>query len=93
MTDVCFFNQQVSDVLQHIAVTFEVSAMYLVWRDYKQRNSDIRRKDRVEFVFGKPTVVLVPSNKRTKEFIFACVIGTIAVCMEFYQLVSQYSGC
>lgn len=89
MIDVCFFNQQASDVLQHIAVIFEVSAMYLVWRDYKIRESDLSRKGLGTMVAGLP----MPHAKRTKELISAFVIGAIAVCMELYQLASQYSGC
>ena len=88
MTNVCFFNQQVSEFLQHIAVIFEVSAMYLVWRDYKIRESDLSKKGRAA-IAGQH----VPHAKRTNELIFAFVIGAIAVCMELYQLASQYSGC
>jgi len=93
MTDMCFFNQQVSDMLQHIAVFLEVSAILLVWHNYKQRSSDISEMNRVEGVFGKMTPVLVPPNKRTKEYILAYVFATIAVFMEIYQLASQYLGC
>ncbi len=84
-----FFNQQASDVLQHIAVFFEVGAIFLVWRDYKIRESDLSKK-------GRGTMIAhmsVPHAKRTKELIYAFVIGAIAVCMELYQLASQYSGC
>ena len=89
MTDMCFFNQQASDVLQHIAVFLEVSAICLVWRDYKIRESDLSKKGRGTMLAGLP----VPHAKRTKDLTFALVIGAIAVCMEFYQLASQYWGC
>jgi len=88
MTNVCFFNQQMSDCLQHIAVIFEVSAIYLVWRDYKIRGFDLSKKSRAAMA-GRN----VPHAKRTKGFIFALVIGAIAICMEFYQLASQYLAC
>ena len=88
MIDLCFFNQQWSDLLQHIAVIFEVSAIYLVWRDYKISESDLSKKGRAA-IAGR----YVPHAKRTKELNFAFVIGAIAVCMELYQLASQYSGC
>lgn len=89
MTIECFFSQQVSDVLQHIAVFFEVSAIYLVWKDYKNRESDIARKGRSAMVAGLP----MPHPKRTAELLFAYTIGGIAVCMELYQLASQYWSC
>ena len=89
MTEVCFFNQQASDVLQHIAVFFEVGAIFLVWRDYKIRESDLSKKGRGGMLTGLPW----PHEKRTKELIYAFVIGAIAVCMELYQLASQYLGC
>ena len=89
MTDMCFFNQQVSDCLQHFAFILELIAIYLVCRDYKIRESDLSKKGRTTALTGLP----VPHAKRTKDLTFALVIGTIAVCMEFYQLVSQYSGC
>ena len=88
MTDVCFFNQQMADFLQHIAVFLEVSAVYLVYRDYKIRESDLAKKGR-----SAMAGLYTPHVKRTNELIFAYVIGTIAVCMEFYQLASQYWGC
>jgi len=88
MPNVCFFNQQVSEFLQHIAVIFEVSAIYLVWRDYKIRESDLSKKSRAA-IAGRN----VPHAKRTKGLIFALVIGAIAICMEVYQLVSQYLAC
>ena len=88
MTDVCFFNKQMSDVLQHIAVFLEGGAIYLVCRDFKIRESDLSKKGRAA-IAGRH----VPHAKRTKDLIIALVIGVIAVGMEVYQLVSQYSGC
>ncbi len=89
MTEVCFFNQQASDILQHIAVLFEVSAIFLVWRDYKIRESDLSATGARAMFTG----LSGPRVKRTKELIYAFVIGAIAVCMELYQLASQYLGC
>jgi len=88
MTNVCFFNQQMSDCLQHIALFFEVSAVYLVWQDHRIRESDLSKKSRAAMAGMN-----VPHAKRTKGLIFALVIGAIAVCMEIYQLASQYLGC
>ena len=53
MTVECFFNQQASDALQHIAFFFEVGAIYLVWKDYKNRESDLGRKGRAAAVGNK----------------------------------------
>ena len=89
MTEVCFFNQHASDVLQHIAVFFEAGAIFLVWRDYKIRESDLSSTGRRAMVTG----LSGPRMKRTKELIYAFVIGAIAICMESYQLTSQYLGC
>ena len=85
----CFFNQQISDALQHIAVFFEVSAIYLVWKDYKNRESDLTSKGIGTMVTGLP----IPHSKRTKELITAYIVGVIAVFMELYQLASQYLSC
>ena len=85
----CFFSQQVSDVMQHIAVFFEVSAIYLVWQDYKNRELDLAKKGRGAMLTGLP----IPHLKRTKELITAYVVGVIAVLMELYQLASQYWSC
>jgi len=89
MTVECFFDQQVSDVLQHIAVFFEVGAIYLVWKDYKNRELDLARKGIATMVTRLP----IPHSKRTKELLIAYNIGGIAVCMELYQLASQYWSC
>ena len=81
-----FFNQQASDVLQHIAVFFEIGALGLVWRDYKIRESDLQKKGRGTSLVGVP----VPHEKRTKGLVFAFVVAVVAVLMEAYQLASQY---
>ena len=88
MTEVCFFNQQTSDVLQHIAVGLEVLAIYLVCRDYGKREFDLAIKGRSAMLgmFSLP----MPHKKRIVGLILALVIGLIAVGMEFYQLASQY---
>lgn len=74
--------------MQHIAVFLEGGAIFLVWRDYKIRESDLSKKGRAA-IAGRH----VPHAKRTNELIIALVIGVIAVGMEFYQLISQYSDC
>lgn len=89
MTEVCFFNQPMSDFLQHIAVFFEVGAIYLVWQDYKIRESDLSEKGELTMIMELP----VSHPKRTWELIFAFGIGVVAILMELYQLLSQYLSC
>jgi len=89
MTEVCFFNEQASNCLQHIAVFFEIGAMLLILRDYKLRESDLAKKGRGTALTG----MSIPHAKRTKGFIFGLVIGGLAILMESYQLASQYFGC
>ena len=43
MSSVCFFNVQASNLLQHVAVVLEISAIYLVYRDRKIFDADIGR--------------------------------------------------
>ncbi len=86
---ICFFNQEASDLLQHIAICFEISAIYLIARDYKIRESDIQKKGRGTFIAHMP----VPHNKRRNELTFAYIIAGVAILMEAYQLISQYMGC
>ncbi len=85
----CFFHEYASDVLQHIALFFEVCAVVLVWRDYQTRNSDLASTGRFAMVTG----LSGPRVKRAKELTYAFVIGAIAIGMESYQLVSQYTDC
>jgi len=89
MTLECFFSKEISDVLQHIAVFFEVGAIFLVWKDYKNRESDLASKGISTMVTG----LSVPHSKRSKELLFAYIVGVVAICMELYQLASQYWGC
>lgn len=90
MTVECFFNQQLSDALQHIALIFEIGAIYLVWKDYKKRISDLEAQGKKGFI---TMGMSGPTPKRTKELYFAYSIGMIAVCMEVYQLATQYLSC
>ncbi len=86
----CFFDTQVSDVLQHIAIFFEIGAVYIVWNDYRKRNEDLNSHSKKALItrgFGGPA----PS--RRKELVVAYVIGFIAILMELYQLLTQYFAC
>lgn len=89
MSTGCFFNDYASEILQHIALAFEVIAVLLVWSDYGKRESDISRKGRATMVTGLP----VPHEKRTTELSIAFFIGAVAICMETYQLLTQYIAC
>ena len=85
----CFFNQQISDFLQHIALFFEIAAVYFVWRDHHNRTKDLAAKARQ----GMLTRGLGPTKKRTNELVIALIVGAIAIAMESYQLLAQYYGC
>jgi hypothetical protein len=85
----CFFNQPVSDLLQHIAVFFEIAAIYLVWIDHRNREDDLTKKGKASIITRFP----LQHKKRTKELIIGLVVGFIAVLMELYQLASQYLQC
>lgn len=89
MTLECIFSNEISDALQHIAVFFEVGAIFLVWKDYKNRESDLASKGIATMVTG----LAVPHHKRSKELFFAYIVGVVAICMELYQLASQYWSC
>ena len=88
MSDVCFFNDQASEVLQHVAVVLELSAMYLVYRDRRIYVSDTGRQFRAS-VAG----VTMPKKNRVPEFRSALIVGAVAVTFELYQLATQYLGC
>ncbi len=88
MIEACFFNQQWSDWLQHVAVVMELTAIGLVYRDYKMYRSDIGRQQR--FAIGG---IAAPKISRVRGLVWALVIGGIAVLFEFYQLLTQYIGC
>ena len=78
-------------VVQLSSVDLEISAVYLVWRDWKHRNADIgqvQRASRISLPFMSP-----PAPKRTWGFVVALVVGVIAIGMESYQLATQYSAC
>lgn len=84
-----FFNQQISDGLQHVAIFFEVTAIYLVWRDFAKYEADVAATGRRAMVTG----LSGPKKDRTPDLRNAFVIGGIAVCLEVYQLATQYFGC
>lgn len=89
MISECFFNQQVSDYLQHIAIFFEVSAIFLVWRDFRMYESDVGATGRMTMMTG----LSGPKKNRKPQLVSAFVIGGIAVLLEAYQLATQYFGC
>jgi hypothetical protein len=85
----CFFNTKASDVLQHISILLEVSAFYLICKDYRTRERDLASKGRGTMVTG----LSVPHPKRRKELFFAYIVAVIAILMELYQLLTQYCSC
>ena len=85
----CFFNQPVSDCLQHFALIFEVTAIWLVWRDYKIFRADVARTGRAASLTRMPG----PRISRRPALAGAFTIGSIAILMEIYQLATQYLGC
>jgi len=85
----CFFDTQVSDILQHIAIFFEIGAVYILWSDYKKRNQDLHAKT----MQGLMTGGLGPTPSRRKELVVAYIIGFLAILMELYQLLTQYFAC
>jgi len=90
MTSACFFNQQASDCLQHVAIVFEVMAIVMLIRDRYLYKLDTGRQQRASGVG-----VTLPRKRRSTEFWTAVVVGGFAVLMEIYQLLSQpqYLGC
>jgi len=87
MTESCFFNVETSNFLQHIAVFFEVVAIYLLYRDRRIFDSDKGRIARISMM----THGLAPKKDRSIEFRVAVAVGLVAVGMEIYQLLSQYN--
>ena len=84
----CLFDQSVSDVLQHIAVVFEVTAIVLVCWDFRVYRNDVLRQQRAA---GAHTAL--PVKNRVNRLTAALVIGVIAVSFELYQLATQYWAC
>ena len=80
MSGVCFFNEQASDILQHVAVGLEMLAIYLVYRDYKMFGADIGRQWRVSV---SPSGKAWPKKSRVPQFRSALIVGVIAVMFEF----------
>lgn len=89
MISECFFNQPASDFLQHLALVFEITAIWLVWRDYTIFRSDVARTGRMGMLTGLPG----PRKSRRVGLAVAFTIGGIAILMEIYQLATQYLGC
>ncbi len=85
----CFFDQQISDYVQHVAIFFEVMAIYLVWRDFQMFESDVVATGLRAMVTGMSG----PKTNRKPQLTKALVIGAFAVALEAYQLATQYPGC
>jgi len=77
-----------SDILQHVAVLFEISAVALLFQDYRTYRSDSAHQQRAA-VAG----MILPKRLRSTEFRIAVVVGAIAIAMEVYQLATQYLHC
>ena len=86
----CFFNEDASNFLQHVAITFEIVAVYLVFHDHQRWLGDARSHQRRAAI---PFGTAVPLNKRSKELRIAIVIGLLAIDMEGYQLITLHWGC
>ena len=90
MNCVWFFNEQASDLLQHVAVILEIIAIYLVFRDRKVYDADIGHHQRAAVsMFG----TAMPKTNRAPQFRSALIVGGVAVTFELYQLATQYLGC
>jgi len=86
--DCSFFDQQISDGLQHVAVLFEISAVFLLVKDFRNYTNDAKRLQR-----AATAGAVLPRNRRSTEFWIAVVVGGFAILMELYQLATQYWHC
>ena len=81
-----FFQNDIADFLQHIAIIFEISAGILVWYDLRQH-----RKDR-----GLTPLRIATSGymsgirDRSNWFYIGIGLAVIAIIMELYQLGCIY---
>jgi len=85
----CLLDQTIADSLQHVAMLFEIAAILLIGKDYKIRMSDGKHALRTSELL--PIFMTDQMPQRLKELKCAYVIGIIAVIMEAYQLLTQYS--
>ena len=92
MGDACFFNEQTSDILQHIAVVMEIGAIWMVYRDRRTYELDIGIQQRSSLALSGSRMPSAPGFRKP-EFRLALLVGGVAVLFELYQLATQHFGC
>lgn len=92
MNSVCFFNEQASNVLQHVAVVLEISAIWMVYIDRGIYVADMGLQQRSSLALSGTRLPSAPGFRKP-EFRRALIVGGVAVLFELYQLATQYLGC